>query len=147
MGILKFTGGIALILVFGIACIMFMLTFITQNNPTSLVLSDPLINQSATQINLRAEELQALGETSKQLLAQSEPSATYVFLIFRAAWEIPLGFLAFLIKGVGTILTLPFAALFGTGSSPFSVVWGIVSALMLITVVLIILREARLGKS
>lgn len=146
-GLRPFLGGVGLIIVFGIALFMFMIGFIGVNNPSYDVDNDPFVNSSAGSLNLRAEELKSLGDSSLQLIETAEPSPQFLFLIFKSAFYIPLGFLSFLIKSVGTILLILWVSLFGIGGSDFSIIFGVISGLILLTIVILIMRAIRTGET
>ena len=147
MGLKQFIGGIGLVMLFAIACFIFMIKFITVNNPTSLVSSDPIINSTLNSFQDRATELQKLGEDSKNALASDEPTLIYLFLIFYSAFAIPLQFLTFLVLSIGTIGTTMFSLFFGKGSSPFYIILGVVNGILIITIVIAIIKAIRTGDS
>jgi hypothetical protein len=147
MALLKFLSGMGAVLIFGIAIFMFMINFIGTNNPDALIdSSNPFINESLSELQERADELQELGTTSKERLEADTPSPVYVFLIILSAFTVPLGFLAILIKGIGTVLVITFTSLFGQGASPYYTILAVINGIILITIVILIIREIR-GRS
>lgn len=143
----SFIGGIGLVLIFALALSIFMLNFITTNNPTSNVLNNTDFNASITSLQSSATSLKSVGDTSKSLLTSYQPSPIYLFLIIYSAFAIPLGFLSAMVSGLNAIVTLLVTFIFGQGDSPFSIVIGVINGLLLIGVVLAILDAIRLGRT
>jgi hypothetical protein len=155
-GLRPFLAGIGLVILFGIALFTFMVEFIAVNNPDpiGLVASNPQINATMQSFNARAAELEALGESSKRLLTDAEPSPTYIFLIGLAFFQIPWYTVSFLAGSIGTIGLMMWTMFFGVGSSPFSVgsspfsvILGVVNGILIIGVVLAIVKAIRTGES
>lgn len=147
MGLRQLMVGMGAIILFSLSLMIFANLFILNNNPSSLVSNDTYLNSTITSFNARATELQNLGESSKELLAAAEPSPVFVFLIIKAAFTIPLGFLSFLLHSVGTVFTFLFTVFFGAGGSPFYIVSGVISGILVITIVIMIVRAIRIGET
>jgi len=147
MALKQIIAGIGLVILFSIACFMFATQFITQNNPTNLVSSDPVINSTLDSFKDRANELSDLGENAKTRLANAEPSPVYLFLIVYDAFAIPLGFLSFTISSMITITSVIFTTLFGVGGGQFYIILGIVTAIAALVIVLAIIKAIRTGDS
>lgn len=146
-GIRQIITGLGLVILFSFCLFIFMIEFITVNNPDPIAANDPYINQTFADLQEQARELETIGNNSKAILAADQPSAIYLFLIIKSAFTIPLSFLSFLVNGVGIISGLFFTLLFGNGSSPFHVVLGVVNSIILITIVFAIIRAIRSGET
>jgi len=148
MALKQIITGIGIVLLFSIACFMFATQYINLNNPDNLVSSDPDLNKTLNSFQDRADELNAIGESAKDRLANAEPSPVYLFLIVYEAFAIPLGFLAFTINSIITITTALFTTIFGAGADgKFYIVFGVITAIASLVVVLAIIRAIRTGDS
>lgn len=146
-GIRQLASGIGLVVLFGIGLFFFMIQMIALNNPEPLVSNIPAVNSTLQSLQDRADQLEDLSESSKQLLAEDTPSAVFVFLIIQSAFYIPIGFISFLIQGVGTLITLIFTSLFGAGSNPFYIILAVVNSILVLIIVLAIVRAVRSGET
>lgn len=148
MGLRQFLAGTGLVIVFGIAVYMFLIGMVSQNNPSSDIFYDPQLNQSLNPLQDRATELQELGGTSKTLLMErSEPSLSYIYLIVYSALAIPLGFVLFLTKSIFTIMGVLWNSLVGIGGSSFDIVFGAITSILIITIVILVMRAIRTGET
>lgn len=147
MGLRQFMIGLGAIVLFSLACIIFMNTFIAENNPSSELIGDPWVNSTLASFEERASELEELGEDTKDLLAEDKPSAAYYFLIIPNAFYVLISFLVFIPKMIGTILVTVFLMFFGRGDSPYYIVMGVISAILTLTLVLFILKAIRTGET
>lgn len=151
-GLSNFLKGSAALIIFCIALFTFMLTFLNHNNPTHPIITDPYVNTSITNIKSAGNTLTSVGNTVQDLLQNGQPSVQYVFLIFSAAFYIPLAFLGFLIQSSAAIVTFVFSTIFtsgqGSGSSAsFGILFNILSALITIGIVIAIVRAVRTGET
>lgn len=145
-GIRNLFNGIGLIILFGIALFTFMIGIISSNNPSSDILNNTLINTSLQSFQSSADQLQDVGESSKNLLTSYEPSPVFVFLIIYSAFAIPLNLLEFIIIGTVNIASFIFKVIFGIGSNnQFGIIMGVITGILGIAVVLAILRAIRGG--
>lgn len=147
MGLRNFINGVALVLLFSISLILFLNQIITANNPSSPISNDPVINSTLAGFQSSANDLGTAASNAKTRLESDQPSVVYLFLIIYSAFAIPLAFLGFAIGSVGKLTTLMFVSLFGAGSSPFGVVIGVVSGIILIGIVFYIMRAIRTGET
>ena len=147
-GLRPFINGIMIILLFGICLLLFMLRFIETNNPESQALANPVINQSIAQLNRTIESFQQNAQNAQELLGQDEPSATtYLFLIFKSAYYIPLSFLNIIGSGLSFLTGITFQQLLGVGSSPFYLAFAVVNTILVLTAVFLIIQSIRTGQS
>lgn len=146
-GLRNFISGIGLVILGSICAFTFMITFLATNNTDNIVANDPFVNSTLQSFKDSADNLQNIGENSKDLLAAEQPSAVYVFLIILSAFTIPLSFLGFLISGLNAIVTAVFTVIFGSGTTNYFFVSRVVTAIILISIVLLILRAIRTGET
>lgn len=145
-GLRPFITGVGIIMIFGIAMYMFMIGIISQNNPDPDFLGGQ--NSSLSSLQDRADELQDLGESSRGLLQNAELSPTYIFVIIKAAFDIPIGFIGFFVNSIITIFKdVIWATIFGVEANEFDIVYGVLSAIVLLTIVLLILKAIRTGET
>lgn len=139
--------GIILVTLFTISLFMFMTTFLTYNNPESPVLTNSQVNQTFFALNNTLTSFQITANNSQALLSGDEPSTTLVFLILKSAWKIPLNTLTFLKDGVTVFTSFVFVNLLGIGSSPFALVFSVINAILVITIVFLIIYFIRTGQA
>lgn len=149
MGIKELLSGVGIVILFVIAMLYFMISFIQTNNPEGFNSGSDIayLNSTLQDFNERAQALQAASENAKNLIEAEQPSAVYVFLIIVSAFTIPPSFLAFLISGAFAIVTITFTSLFGVGPSAFYIVFAVINGLLMIAIVLAILKAIRLGQT
>lgn len=151
LGTRPFIVNVIFVMIFAICIVGFSVSFISINNPNSQVLTNTSwgllsaqnsLNQSLAQFNSLA------GNASAQLSSSTANPATFVFLIFEAAFQIPKLFLSAIISGINTMVTILFPALGGTGLAPILVVlFAGVLAAIIITIVFLIIKTIRTGES
>lgn len=151
-GLRPFLTGVALVLLFSIASFTFMMTFIGENNPTSPIINDPNINSSINTLKSATTSFSDAGSYVSNLLSEAEPSPLYLFLIFGAAFYIPIAFIAFLAQGITGIITFVFITIFSGGqgvgqSNSYWIVFSVISSILIITIVFLIVRAIRTGET
>jgi len=143
MGLRTFVASTGLVILFVLALFIFMVEFLGTNNPDALTSLDPSVNRTFQSLKERASELDSIAGNAQDLVAETKPSAEFIFLIAYSFLAIPLLFLGFLVKSMVNIVTLPFVLLFGGGNSPFYIIFTIVNSILLITVVILIVKRMR----
>lgn len=148
-GLKQVITGWSLILLFGICLIFFMLQMITVNNPdsTTNLQTNAYVNASLTRFTSSTDSLQTVGQQAQDLIASSEPSPVFTFLILKSAFQIPLAFFSFLLNAVISISLLPWIVIFGQGANDYFIILTVVNALIIIGIVLAILKAIRSGET
>lgn len=146
-GLRPLIGGISLVLLFSLALFTFMTEELVINNPNATVLNNPSINYSISALNRTISSFQDTAASSQTRLGSDEPSTTsYLFLIFKSAFYIPISFLGILINGVGVFTGVIFTQLVGPGSSPFFLAFAVFNGIMVVMVVFLIIQYIRTGQ-
>lgn len=146
MGLKELIGGVGLIVLFIISCLYFMTGMINLNNPDGY--NDvAYLNSSIQRFTEQTDTLKTATDTAKERLESETPSPIYIFLIIYSAFTIPIAFLLFLVNGAFLSIELLFISLFGTGGTQFAVVFIVVSALVVVSIVLAVLKAIRLGQT
>lgn len=151
-GLRPVVSGIGIVVLFSIALFSFMFSYLGENNPTHPIITYPYANSTLNTLHNSGDQLVSAGNTIQSLIQNAEPSPVFIFLIFKAAFDIPLAFLTFAIQGSAGLVTFLFTTLFssgqGTGSgSSYSIVFGIISAILVIAIVIVVVRAVRTGET
>lgn len=126
--------------------------FLVLTNPSSDALSTSSHNSSLSgtiaTLNKSMEQFAQFGNETRTILAGSEPKPLeYVFLIFKGAFTIPLAFLGTGITFISTIATSIFPGLSGASLTIVATAIGLMSSMLLVTLVFYILKAARTGET
>lgn len=121
--------------------------FIMANNPDSLVLRHKLIN-STTSIITQSQNVTAEMNSQLSNLQSDTPSITLVFLIIPTAFSVFKGMISLFFGSIATGINFIVPSLFSSDSSnPFSVIFGFINIILLVSVILAIISAIRTGNS
>jgi len=147
MGLLNFIKATSLVTLFAASVIAFAYLFIVTNNPAYFTGSD-----SSTLLNMTSkfnESISAFGsatENAKEVLNEAELSPTYLFVIFGAAFSIPIAFLGVIAGGIFAVTDALFTLMGGVGlSAPIAVAFSVMISMLVITAVFYIIQFIRTG--
>jgi hypothetical protein len=149
-GLRPFVIALAVVILLSFTLLNFVGTFIRTTNPSSEVFNSQYgLNSSINRLNNTLSDFSDVGNSVYSQLGESEPSATdYLFLVFKGAFYIPLAFLGFVITGISSLTAILFPTLSGTGAGNIlSIVLGVISSALIITIVLLIIKSVRSGES
>lgn len=149
MGALRpFVTGIVLTILFGFFIFAFMTNFLGQNNPDAEILKDSNVNKTIASFDNSLKGFKNISDDAHNLLQADQPSPTsFLFLIFKSAFSIPVNFLSMVVFGTKGILDLVFVNLFGGTDSNIAVLSTIVASILVVAGVLYIIKTVRTGES
>jgi hypothetical protein len=155
MGQLKnLITGYALVILFAMSLFLFMIQFLSYNNPSSSIINNTFVQNTSESFQETAEDVQVIAQKSKDVLeTDSNPlkAVSYPFLIIYAGFSVIIGFLGFLTNGLLLIPTTLFSLIFGAGGTQgdsnigYFVVFSVINGILLVGIVLAVLRGMRTG--
>jgi hypothetical protein len=117
-GLSGYVMGILIIIVFVTALLYFSGLFISSSNPTNPLITTPkyAFNSTITSLSSTMTNFTNVVNSTQYTLANSHSEATtYLFLIFKGAFDIPLAILGFIKSGVVAMNTFFIGATGGNG--------------------------------
>lgn len=148
-GLKPFVMSIVLVILFTFFIFTFVGLILQEQNPNSEVLSEKYkINQSISRMDKVLDDFKITSDNTYDQMGESEPTAVdFIFLIFKAAFYIPIVFLTFTFNGIDALTNTVFPALGGTGlGTLLNITLELVLASIIITIVLLIVKAARTGE-
>ncbi len=155
MGELKaLITGYAMVILFSMAGFIFMIQFLSLNNPDSAILNNKYINDTSEAFQSSAKKIQDVGESAKGILetdSSPQKALLFPFLIIFAGFSVVINFLGFLTEGLVLIPLTLFTLIFGAGGSPGDsgtgsfIIFAVINGLLLVGIVLAVLKGMRTG--
>lgn len=154
-GFRPFLISLTLVIVFALCIFLFMINFLEANNPSSEVLNSTFgLQGSVDRLNASVTDFSAGVVSAQNKLSNSELNPLeFIFLIFKDAFYIPRDFLLM----AGTSITAIFGTMFplllqnsGLGQGvamAISILIGIISAALILTLVIWTIKFIRTGES
>lgn len=151
-GLRPFTETILIVCLFSFFILMFINNFLVYTNPNSAVLSsDYGIASSANKMNESIGQITSAGNDIQRLLGSAKVGGLSIFLIFQAAFDIPIAIWKVFVgttSGIFTALaSILFPGLSGFGAGIFSFVVTVVITVLVIRAVFLSIKAIRTGES
>lgn len=138
-------GGI-LVLLFSLCLITFFIGFQTKNNPSSVNLNNAQLGNISSAVNRSIGSLQSTVEAQTSSLSTDQPSVTYLFLLFKSAFYIPIAFIPVALSSFAAIFTVIFPNLFGSSANPgFTLIFAVIDSLIGISLIIAVIYWIRTG--
>lgn len=147
-GLRPFVVNIVLCIVFSVFIIYFAIGFPAWNNNNSTIVSQSHMNSTLANLTNAISDFSNTSTGVYSQMGSSNPSPTdYLFLIFQGAFYIPWTFLKFTFAAIGSIANIVFIS-FGGGlfGGVITIMMGVVSSILIITLVLYIIKAIRSGE-
>lgn len=146
-GLRPLINGIVIVLLFSLAIFVFMFNTLLVNNPSSPVLTNPAVNSTINSLNSSISSFENAASNAQTSLATDKPTAsTYLFLIMKSAFFVPMIFLNVITSGIGLFTGFIFTNLLGAGGSPFFLAFAVFNGIMIVAAVFLIISYIRTGQ-
>jgi hypothetical protein len=140
--------GLGAVILFTLSMFLFMTSYLSANNPDSLINENPLVNSTSTQLQTQVDAINQLSTDVSDQLSADVPSVVYVFLIISSAFYIPKAIFLIMVTIIITPFTFIFTVLSGqAGLTPLGYAITLIFSLTIIGIVLSVISAIRGGQS
>lgn len=157
-GLSPFIKSLVMVIIGALCIVSFAFYFIQETNPSSEIFDDKYgMNDSINLMQDNLEGFKSVADDASIRLSKAKPSPIdFIFLIFLGAFEIPILFLSFVGTGVGAVINV-FLTMIRVGAGQvagfsqqigglLALIAGVISAVLIFTVVLLIIKNIRSGQ-
>ncbi len=141
---------VVLVVLFSFFIFTFVGLVLQEQNPGSEVLDSKYkLNESIDSMKDVTDDFETVSTNIRGQMDDANPTAVdFIFLIFQAAFYIPKVFITFVFVGFTALTETIFPMLAGTGlGTLLSLTLALISASIMITIVLLIVKAIRTGES